>query len=484
MAKHQSEYDVVVIGAGLSGISAAYYLQEKCPERSFTVLEARAAIGGTWDLFKYPGIRSDSDMYTFGFSFNPWKNPQAIADGPSILRYINETADTFHIREKIQFNRWVAEAAWSSSDQQWTLEVENRETEEKEVIACNFLFMCSGYYDYENGYQPAFLNSESFQGKIIHPQKWEADLDYTDKNIVIIGSGATAVTLLPELAKRARSVTMLQRSPTYITNLPSQDVIANTLKKFLPAQWAHDLARWKNILIGLGFYQAARKWPNFIRNLLKKYIQKQLGDRYRDKDFNPSYNPWDQRLCLVPDNDLFEALNGNNAHILTDTIASFTPDGIALQSGDTLETDIIITATGLKVQLFGGMKLTIDGSKVNTADIHAYKGVMFSDVPNFAVAIGYTNAPWTLKCDLNCQFVTKVLNYMKKNHYLVCVPKFDYAHLTSEPLLDFDAGYILRASHVLPKQGSQAPWKVYQNYIKDLFSLKYGNVRDKYLEYT
>lgn len=483
MNESKTFYDVVVVGAGLSGIGAAFHLQDKCPEMSFTVLEGRSAIGGTWDLFRYPGIRSDSDMYTFGFSFFPWKNPQSIADGPSILKYINETVDAFDLRKHIKFNKKVVESSWDSESKTWTVEIHDSQTESSEKIECKFLFMCSGYYNYEHGYEPEFPNINNFKGVKIHPQKWDETLDYTDKEIVIIGSGATAVTLLPKLAEKAKKVTMLQRSPTYIMNLPQEDAVANFLKKVLPSQTAHQVSRWKNILIGLGLYQVSRKFPNFVKNVLKKGIKKQLGEQYEDKHFSPKYNPWDQRLCLVPDNDLFLSLKSGKSQIVTDTIKTFTENGIVLDSGETLNADIIITATGLDVQLFGGMKLSVDGKKIDTSQIHAYKGVMFSGIPNFAVSIGYTNASWTLKCDLNCFFVTRVLNYMKEQNFSTCVPEFDHENLKTERLLDFDANYILRAEKVLPKQGSKAPWKVYQNYVKDVFTLKYGSITDKYLVY-
>lgn len=476
-------YDVVIVGAGLSGIGAAYHLQTKCPDKRFTVLEARAAIGGTWDFFKYPGIRSDSDMYTMGFSFNPWKDPKAIADGPSILQYIKDTARGFGIDKKIQFNHKVVEAAWSGKEKRWTLQIAEHEAIAQPMIRCKFLFMCSGYYNYEQGHNPDFKNSDAFSGTIIHPQQWAPDLDYTGKKVVVIGSGATAVTLVPELAKKAEKVVMLQRSPTYIVNLPSEDVVANFLKKVLPSQLAHHLARWKNILFSLGFYKAARKWPNFMRRYIQKGIQKELGEAYDKKHFDPPYNPWDQRLCLIPDSDLFIAIKENKAEVITDTIDQFTEKGILTNSGQMIEADIIVTATGLKIQLMGGMRLKVDGQPLDTGAMHCYRGVLLSDVPNFAVTVGYTNATWTLKCDLNCHFVTRLIKYMDKHNYQVCIPRFDSNELDSEPLLDFNSGYVLRALDVLPKQGSQSPWKVYQNYLKDSLSLKYGTLQDKYLEY-
>lgn len=475
--------DVVIVGAGLSGIGAGYHMQNSSPDRSFTILEGRDKIGGTWDLFKYPGIRSDSDMYTFGFPFFPWKDPKAIADGPTILKYINDTVDEFNLRKKIRFNRRVTAANWSSTEKCWTLTISNTKAEQSETIHCKFLFMCSGYYDYRAGHEPEFPNRDAFKGITIHPQHWDQNLDYTDKKIVIIGSGATAVTLLPTLAEKAEHVTMLQRSPTYILNLPSEDKIANFLKRVLPSTWAHFLSRWKNIIFGLWFYKACRRWPDAIAGFLKKQIKKNLQDKYEDEHFSPKYKPWDQRLCLVPDNDMFRSIKKGKSSIVTDTIKQFLENGIELNSGKTLEADIIVTATGLKVQLFGGMKLTIDDAPINMPNSPAYKGVMLSDVPNFALAVGYTNASWTLKSDLNCQFFVKVLNHMKRANVEVCTPRFPHETMEKIRLLDFDANYILRAADKLPKQGTSGPWKVEQNYIRDLMALGYGSPKDKYLEY-
>ena len=477
-------FDVVVVGAGLSGIGAAYHLQHSCPDRTFTVLEGRDSIGGTWDLFKYPGIRSDSDMYTFGFPFHPWKNPKAIADGASIMEYLNDTVDTYDLRKHMQFGKRVAASNWSSSEKKWTLTITDSQSGESQIMTCSFLFMCSGYYDYKSGYEPEFPNAEAFEGIKIHPQHWDTNLDYADKKIVIIGSGATAVTLLPILAQTAKEVTMLQRSPTYMAVLPSEDAIANSFKKILPNQLAHTLARWKNILLAIGVYNFSRKWPKRMSNFLRTQVKKSLKEHYKDEDFTPNYNPWDQRLCAVPDGDLFKSIRAGKSKIVTNTIKSFVKDGIELNSGEKLEADIIITATGLKVQLFGGMKLTVDGKLLEFSKSPAFKGAMLSDIPNFAFAVGYTNASWTLKSDLNCIFVTKVLNYMAANDYSECTPRFDHENMKQEELLDFDAGYILRAKHLLPKQGAKAPWKVHQNYIKDLFALKYSSVKDKYLEYA
>jgi len=473
--------DVIIVGAGLSGIGAAYHIQSKCPKKTYTVLEARDTMGGTWDLFKYPGIRSDSDMYTLGFPFNPWKNPKAIADGPSILQYIKDTARKFDIDKKIQYNHQVVDASWSDDEKMWTLTMAAREKVPHQ-LKCRFLFMCTGYYDYENGYTPEFPGRETFEGKIIHPQKWDESLDYTNKKVVIIGSGATAVTLAPELSKKAKNVTVLQRSPTYIISLPSEDPVANFLSKLLPMKATYHLVRWKNILMATGLYNVSRKWPNAMKKLIQRGVKKELGENYNTRHFDPPYKPWDQRLCIVPDSDMFIAIKEGKVEMATDTISRFTPKGILLNSGKELEADIIITATGLKVRLMGGMTMRINGKLSDTAQTHAYRGVMFSDVPNFAIAIGYTNASWTLKCDLNCQFVAKLINYMNAHHHTVCVPRYDNA-IPSEPLIDLNSGYVTRALDKLPKQGTKHPWKVYQNYVRDLLTLKWGGISDPYLEY-
>ncbi len=484
MTQDSPLYDVLIIGAGLSGIGAAYHVQSKCPNRSFAILEGRASMGGTWDLFQYPGIRSDSDMYTLGFSFNPWDNPKAIADGPSILQYIKDTAAKFGIDKKIKYSHKAVDACWSSEEKMWTITLAEQEAVSYRKMRCKFLFTCSGYYDYAQGYAPSFPSSKAFEGVIIHPQQWDTTLDYENKKVIVIGSGATAVTLVPEMAKKAEKVTMLQRSPSYVVNLPRQDRIANFLKKVLPGKAAYQLVRWKNILFSLLFYNASRKWPNAIKKIILKGVKKEMGESYDLAHFNPLYNPWDQRLCIVPDGDLFHSIKIGKAEVVTDTIQQFTARGILLSSGKELQADIIVTATGLKVQLLGGMTLRMDGKLAEPKDIHCYRGVMFSDIPNFAVAIGYTNASWTLKCDLNCNYVVRVLNYMDRNNYEVCTPRFDHTEFSSGPLLDFDAGYIKRAVDILPMQGSKAPWKVYQNYLRDSFLLKYSSIKDKFLEFN
>jgi cation diffusion facilitator CzcD-associated flavoprotein CzcO len=474
-------YDLIIIGAGLSGIGAAYHIMDKCPDKKFAILEARENMGGTWDLFKYPGIRSDSDMYTLGFSFNPWVDAKSIADGPSILQYIKDTASKFGIDKKILFNHKVLDASWDDATNIWTLTIDC-ESHQK-TIQSNFIFSCSGYYDYNKGYEPEFPGIENFKGTRVHPQKWPEDLNYEGKKIVVIGSGATAVTLVPELSKKAEKVSMLQRSPTYIMSLPRKDKLAERIKKIFSAKTAYRLIRWKNIRIGQLFYQACQRWPNMMKKYILKKAKAQLNEDFDMRHFDPKYGPWDQRLCVVPNGDLFKTIRSGKANVVTDTIKTFTEKGILLESGIELEADIIITATGLRLQLLGGMTIHVNGKLASPQDIHCYKGVMFSGIPNFAVAIGYTNASWTLKCDLSCYYVTRILNYMKAKNYAVCLPKFDPNEFKSEPLLDFDAGYVKRAADVLPKQGSKAPWKLYQNYFKDAYTLKKAKAVDKYLEF-
>ena len=477
------DFDVILVGAGLSGIGTAYHLQSQCPHLSYTILEGRSAMGGTWDFFKYPGLRSDSDMYTLGFSFYPWKDPKAIANGPDILAYIKDTAATFGIDEHIRYHHQVVRAQWSTEEQIWVITLAEHEAAPKRQLRCRFLYMCSGYYNYEQGHRPTFPNEEAFQGAIIHPQQWPEDLTYTDKKIVVIGSGATAVTLVPELAMTAKRVTMLQRSPTYILNLPREDGVALLLQDFLPKKWAHTFARWKNILFSLYFYTLSRRKPDKVRKYIQKQIRKELGDQYRREDFDPHYDPWDQRVCFVPDNDLFNALKSGKANIVTDTIDQFTPEGIQLASGQELEADLIITATGLQIQLMGGMELWLDEQKVDLSQTHAYRGVMLSGLPNLAVAVGYTNASWTLKCDLNAQYVMRVLKHMRRRGYHTVTPRYEAPTDQDQALLDFDAGYIQRAKHLFPRQGPKPPWRVYQNYLKDLRALRYGSVRDQFLDY-
>ncbi len=480
----QPYFDVIIVGAGLSGIGAAHHLQKNCPDRSFTILEAREAMGGTWDLFRYPGIRSDSDMYTLGYSFRPWKEAKAIADGPAILKYIKDTAKEGGFDQKIQYKHKVKAATWSSVTQKWTVKIERTDTQEMVQFCCNFLLMCSGYYDYDNGYTPHFEGRERFKGRIVHPQKWTSDVEYTDKKVVVIGSGATAVTLVPELAQKAQKVTMLQRSPTYITSAPSKDAIANGLRRVLPSKVAYTISRWKNILLGMAFFKLARSKPNFVRKLFVKNAKKELGEGFEvEKHFKPKYNPWDQRVCLVPDSDLFESLKSGKAEIVTDHIETFTEKGIQLKSGQELEADLIVTATGLNMKIISGIQLEVDGKLINAPDLYCYRGMMFSDVPNFAMVFGYTNASWTLKADLTCEYVCRLLNYMKKTGRKQVTPRVDASTITEIPLLDFNSGYVLRALDTLPKQGSETPWRVHQNYVKDIFNFRHSKLEDEVLEF-
>jgi cation diffusion facilitator CzcD-associated flavoprotein CzcO len=479
-----SHVDVLVVGAGLSGICAAYHLQASCPNKTYAIFEGRDRLGGTWDLFRYPGIRSDSDMYTLGFSFRPWTNPKAIADGPAILAYIRETAEAYGIDRKIRYGHRVERARWSSRDEVWTVEALDVGTGRRVVVTCNFLFMCAGYYDYEEGYTPEFPGRERFGGTIVHPQKWGPDVAYEGKRVVVIGSGATAVTLVPELAKRAAHVTMLQRSPTYITSLPAQDPVADWMRGRVPDEAAYAITRWKNVLMGMAFYQACRRFPDRAKRLLVGQVKKQLRDTVDvDPHFTPSYDPWDQRLCLVPNGDLFKALRDGRASVVTDHIDTFTERGIRLRSGDELEADVIVSATGLKLKFLGGLDVEVDGKHVEPSKTMAYKGMMLSDVPNLALAIGYTNASWTLKCELTAMYVCRLLKHMEEHGYARCSPRRN-ASVTEEPLLTFSSGYVQRAIHAFPRQGSRAPWRVYQNYALDRLMLKRRPVDDGEMDFT
>ena len=473
-------FDVLIVGAGLSGIGAAAHLKMECPNKSFAILEGRESSGGTWDLFRYPGVRSDSDMFTLGYRFRPWNNPKAIADGPSILEYIRETAKEFNLDEKIRYNHRVVKAEWSTVKAIWKIEA--KIGEEKVYLTCNFLYLCTGYYDYEKGYTPDFAGMENFQGKIVHPQKWTDDIDYADKKIVVIGSGATAVTLVPALAEKAFHVTMLQRSPTYIVSRPAEDRIANFLRAILPNRAAYAVTRWKNVLLGIFFYALSRKKPSAMKSLIAKGVRKELGEESL-KDFAPNYNPWDQRLCLIPDSDLFKAIREKKAAIVTDHIETFTKNGLKLKSGEHLDADIIVTATGLVMKLMAGLKLVVDGEPVDISKTLVYKGMLYSDVPNVASAFGYTNASWTLKCDLTAQYICRLLKFMDENGYAVCTPRLNDPSIKAERAIDFNSGYVERAIETLPKQGSKHPWRVHQNYIKDIHMFRYGQIDDGTMEF-
>ncbi len=479
-----SHVDVVIVGAGLSGVAAAYHLQTSCPTKSYTILESRERLGGTWDLFQYPGIRSDSDMYTLGFSFRPWKNPKAIADGPAILAYIRETAEAYGIDRHIRYRQRVVAASWSSEASRWTVTVRDEPTGEERMLTAGFLFSCAGYYDYEGGFTPDFAGRERFQGRVVHPQAWTPDVDYEGKRVVVIGSGATAVTLVPELAKRAAHVTMLQRSPTYIVSRPARDPVADWLRERLPEQSAYDVTRWKNVLLSMAMYSWCRKAPRHAKKALVGLVKKELGGAGdADTNFTPAYAPWDQRLCLVPDGDLFEAVRGGRAEVVTDHIDTFTERGLRLRSGRELEADLVVTATGLRLKLLGGVRLEVDGRALEAPEHMVYKGIMVSEVPNFALAVGYTNASWTLKCELTCEYVCRLLNHMDAKGFRSCRPRAPTPDVKQEPLIDFSSGYVRRAIDSFPRQGSRTPWKLYQNYALDLVTLRHAKLDDGVLAF-
>ena len=477
-------FDVLIVGAGLSGVGAAWHLQAEAPGRSYVILEGREAIGGTWDLFRYPGIRSDSDMYTLGYSFKPWTEAKAIADGRSILKYVRDTAREHGIDRHIRYGHQVKAAAWSSQDAAWTVEALRSDGQTVRLTA-NFVFLCGGYYSYEGGYTPDFPGAERFKGQILHPQKWPETLDYAGKRVVVIGSGATAVTLVPEMAKTAAHVTMLQRSPTYVVSRPAEDAFANKLRERLPAKLAYGLIRWRNVLFGMFFFRMARKKPEQVKQNIIAMVRQQLGPDYDvATHFTPSYNPWDQRLCLVPDADLFEAIKQGSASVVTDHIESFTATGIKLKSGEELPADIVVSATGLRLEVLNGIKFTVDGRSVDASQTLGYKGMMYDGVPNLASSFGYTNASWTLKCDLTCEYVCRVLNHMAKTKTRQVTPRNDDPDIGHEPWLDFSSGYVQRAMEKFPKQGSRAPWKLHQNYARDLMSLRYARIEDGVLEFS
>ena len=471
--------DVLIVGAGLSGIGAAHYLQTKCPWATYEIFEARDAIGGTWDLFRYPGIRSDSDMYTLGYSFRPWDGEKSIADGDSILQYIKDTAAEAGIDDHIRFNHRITRAEWSSDAARWTITAERTDTGATVELTCGFLFSCSGYYRYDRGYEPDFPGKERFAGTIVHPQQWPNDLDYAGKRVVVIGSGATAVTLIPALATTAAHVTMLQRSPSYVTSLPAKDPIARLLRRALPSRWAGPAIRWYKAITTQGMYALSRRRPELVKALLRKAVERQLPPGYDvDTHFTPRYNPWDQRLCVVPNGDLFQAIKAGTASVVTDHIASFTKTGMLLESGTQLEADIVITATGLELLFIGGIEMSVDGETINLPSKLTYKGMMLEGVPNFALAVGYTNASWTLKCDLTCDYVSRLLNHMRARGQTACTPVNRDASVTAQPLLGLTSGYVQRSADRFPKQGSKFPWQVHQSYLRDYRALKMRGVED------
>lgn len=481
-------FDVLIIGAGLSGIDAAYHLQKYCPSKRYAILEQRERIGGTWDLFRYPGVRSDSDMLTMGYSFRPWTSPKAIAPGDDIRNYIIATARDEGIDRHIRFRHTVQSAAWSSQDACWRVNAICQGADGREelvTLSCNFLFFCAGYYRYSAGYLPKFPDVERFAGRIVHPQAWPGDLDYAGKRIVIIGSGATAVTLLPAMAETAAHITMLQRSPTYIVSLPAEDAIANFVRRLMPDAWAYKIARWKNIAYLLYIYQMAQRFPDFVKTGIIGHIRKQLGPDYDvTTHFTPRYNPWTQRLCLVPDGDFFRAIKNERASIVTGQIERFTESGIRLQSGQELPADIVITATGLVLQAFGGATLEVDGRRVDLGNTITYKGMMLSSVPNLAAVFGYINASWTLKADLICKYVCRLLNVMDRKGARQVTPRSGDQPAVAAFVEKFNPGYMQRAVATWPKQGAKAPWRANQNYLRDTWDLGWSAIDDQALEFS
>jgi len=483
MTQPLESIDVLIIGAGLAGIGGACQLRRNCPDRSFMVLESRAASGGTWDLFRYPGIRSDSDMYTYSYGFKPWKDKSTIADGHKILNYIREAAAENDVERHIRYQHKVVAANWSSSDNRWLVTAERGNTGESVTIRCKFMFNCSGYYDYERGYTPEFAGIDDFNGQVVHPQHWPEDLDYQGKRVVVIGSGATAVTLVPAMSKDTGSLVMLQRTPTYIASIPAEDPMANKLRKWLPDNWAFRLTRWQKVLFQIYIYQLSRRKPQQLRKYLIGQVRKALG---RDYDvathFTPDYNPWDQRLCAVPDGDLFAAIRAGNAEVVTDHIDQFNEEGIQLKSGKQLDADIVILATGLNLKFAGGVKHSFDGKELDITEHFIFRGMMFSGLPNMAFTVGYTNSSWTLKADLTGKYVSRLLNKMSRHGYTTVTPRLKGA-VDEVPMLDFDAGYVLRARERMPKNGNRLPWQNYQNYVRDFIGLRLGRLNDDELEF-
>ena len=477
--------DVIIMGAGLSGIGAACHLQRNCSDKTYMILEARNSMGGTWDLFRYPGIRSDSDMYTLGYNFKPWTNPKVIADGPSILSYIKETATEYKVEDKIKYNTQVMEIHWSTKDVLWTVNCINTKTNESVAYTCNFLESCLGYYKYEKGYTPDFNGIDKYKGTIIHPQLWPEKLDYTDKEVIVIGSGATAITLVPAMTDKAKHVTMLQRSPTYVVSVPNKSLFPKKMNELLPAELMYTINRTAHVGISMLQYSLSRAQPKMMKKFFIKSPMKELSKDYDvATHFTPKYNPWDERLCVVPEGDLFKAINKGKASVVTNQIDAFTKEGILLKTGEELKADIIITATGLELQMIGGIKLFIDGTEPDPNAAIVYKGMMIKDVPNFVFVVGYTNASWTLKADLASSFFCRLINETKKMNKKIFVSQSNKP-IETEPIMDFKSGYVQRAirSGNLPKQGTKAPWKLKQNYIYDALTLNYGKIKDGYLKF-
>ena len=482
---NEEHIDVLIVGAGISGIGAGYYLKNKCPSKSFKILESRNNLGGTWDLFKYPGIRSDSDMTTMGYRFKPWTGKNLVAGGGAILDYLNDVVDENGFRDKIQYDSHVTKAWWKSDESKWYVTYEDSTQGNESIITCNFLYFCVGYYDYENGHEPEFEGQSDFNGDIIHPQHWPENLNYKDKNVVVIGSGATAVTLIPSMADETKHITMLQRSPTYYMVRPNIDPIGAFFRRFMGKTVSYFVMRWKNIQLQSWFFKRARKDPKLIKEFLIGVVKEKLNPEYNvDKHFIPSYNPWEQRLCLVPDGDLFNAINEGKASVVTDHVDSFTSNGIKLKSGNELPADIIVTATGLKLMICSNIEIKVDDETIDISDTMTFKGMMVSNVPNVVWTFGYTNASWTLRADLTAEYTCKILNYMDKHDYKVATPSPNSEIGEDGTWLDFNSGYVTRSAHLFPRNGDRDPWRNTQNYIKDVVDLRYGNVKDEELIFS
>jgi monooxygenase len=480
-----THFDVLIVGAGLSGIGAGHAFQTHCRDKSFAILEGREAIGGTWDLFRYPGVRSDTDMYTLGYAFRPWTRKQSMADGAAILEYVRETAAEFGIDRHIRFQHRARSASWSNEEGRWTVQIEVGPEANLITYTCGFLYLCGGYYDYEEGFEPELAGRADFKGRIVHPQFWPENLDYAGKNVVVVGSGATAVTLVPAMSATAAHVAMLQRSPSYIASLPGSDGFGNAMHRWFPARLAHRLARVKSVFLGWAFFQLCRRRPTLAKKLLRAGVAKSLPPDFDvDTHFSPRYDPWDQRVCFVRDADMFEAISAGRASVVTDTIERFTPDGLLLATGRTLPADIVVTATGLKLKACAGLAFEVDGKPIDLGKTYAYQGLMLSGVPNLAFCVGYTNASWTLRADLASRYVTRLVNFMHRRGYRKCLPTCNESEMTPEPLIGLHSSYVLRSIASFPKQGAEKPWRMAQNYYVDLLKMRFQRIANRSLAFS